>query len=284
MNALQRRHLFVHVPKTGGTTMGQILLRNFGASFYSYYGLWDLRQLEKSDVVSILDLHPQYRCIASHMFSLDLPFESPKWNISAFAFVRHPVERALSLYFHIVQMNQKNGQLKYAQQIEPFFDKVFDEKIDLGFFDYQTRFLFPYDDPSLVSGKIDCLIRSKKILLAPLERFTEACLLLEKRFPNDFRDTAFSKIYMKSPRNQEIPIGLQKRILENNQSDLELYNSCLSQFDEQLAEEFEERYNLEKAKADHALRSQKLRQREKMEQLRNSITRSFGNLLGRFIK
>lgn len=264
--------------------MGQILLRNFGASFYSYYGLWDLRQLEKSDVVSILDLHPQYRCIASHMFSLDLPFESPKWNISAFAFVRHPVERALSLYFHIVQMNQKNGQLKYAQQIEPFFDKVFDEKIDLGFFDYQTRFLFPYDDPSLVSGKIDCLIRSKKILLAPLERFTEACLLLEKRFPNDFRDTAFSKIYMKSPRNQEIPIGLQKRILENNQSDLELYNSCLSQFDEQLAEEFEERYNLEKAKADHALRSQKLRQREKMEQLRNSITRSFGNLLGRFIK
>jgi hypothetical protein len=274
----------VHVPKTGGTTMGQILLRNFGASFYSYYGLWDTKQLSKGDVSGILKLHPQYRCIASHMFSLDLPYESKIWELSAFSFVRHPVDRALSLYFHNVRMNQESSANDYVKKIEPFFEKVFAEKIDPGFFDYQTRFFLPNGECESPVEKILELVRGRKVLLAPLDRFADACLLLEKRFPHDFINTAFTRMHMKSPRNQEIPRWLEDKILEHNQRDLELFDSVAKIFTEQCMEYFPDENALELAKANFAKRVDYLRQREKMEHLRNRITRGFGDLLGRIFK
>ena len=113
--------------------MGQILLRNFGAAFYSYYGLWDTKQLSKEDVSGILTLHPQYRCIASHMFSLDLPYESKIWELSAFSFVRHPVDRAFSLYFHNVRMNQESGVNDYVKKSNLFSKKSLLKKLTMDF-------------------------------------------------------------------------------------------------------------------------------------------------------
>lgn len=278
------RHLFVHVPKTGGTTLGQILLRNFGPAFYSYYGLWDTRQFSREDVAGMLDLHPQFRCIASHMFSLDLPFDSKKWDLSAFAFVRHPVDRALSLYFHNVRMNQTINSNDYVKTIEPFFEKVFAEKIDPGFFDYQTRFFLPNERSQSPVEKILELVRGRKVLLAPLDLFADACLLLEKRFPHDFVNTAFTKVHMKSPRDQPIPSWVEEKILEHNPDDLELFTSVKKIFLQQLSEHFSDETALELAKSDFAKRVEHLRQREKMEHLRNRITRGFGDFLGRILK
>ncbi len=264
--------------------MGQILLRNFGPAFYSYYGLWDIRQFQSADVSGMLDLHPQFRCIASHMFSADLPFDSVKWDVRAFAFLRNPYERALSLYFHNVRMNKESGATGYVQGIEDFFNKVLTEKIDLGFFDFQTRFLMPGENPEFRVRRILELVHSGRLLLAPLEMFTEACLLLEQVYPEDFRNAAYTKVHMKSPRGQEIPEGLEAQILENNQFDFELYESVSRIFLDQLREVFPNEDVLHDAKENFAGRVEYLRQREKMEQTRNKITRSFGNLLGRIIK
>jgi hypothetical protein len=218
------------------------------------------------------------------MFSLDLPYESAKWELSAFSFIRHPVDRALSLYFHNVRMNQESIENEYVKKIEPFFEKVFKEKIDPGFFDYQTRFFLPQADFASAVQNIVELVRDRKVLLAPLNRFADACLLLEKRFPDDFVDAAFTRLHMQSPRDQEIPRWVKDKILEHNPRDLELFNSVTKIFSEQFAEHYCDETALAVAKTDFTNRIENLRQREKMEHLRNRITRGFGDLLGRILK
>jgi hypothetical protein len=181
-------------------------------------------------------------------------------------------------------MNQESSANEYVKKIEPFFEKVFAEKIDSGFFDYQTRFFLPNGESESPVEKILDLVRGRKVLLAPLDRFADACVVLEKRFPHDFINTTFTRMYMKSHRNQEIPRWLEDKILENNQRDLELFDSVAKIFTEQCMEYFPDENALELAKANFAKRVDYLRQREKMEHLRNRITRGFGDLLGRIFK
>ena len=281
---MHRRHLFIHIPKTGGTTMGQILRRNFGAGFYSYYGLWDTRQFSEEDVAGMLDLHPQFRCIASHMFSTRLPFESPTWEVRAFAFIRKPFDRALSLYFHNVRMNRENGGSGYAQQIEPFFEKVLRERVDSGFFDFQTRFLTAQEPTASGVQKILDLVRSGNLILAPLERFIDACLVLENVFPDDLRNTAFTKSHMQSPREQAIPPKLEERLLDCNPHDQQLYEVACSLFEKKTNALFSGPEGLETAKRDFARRVDILKKQERNEQLRNQMTSWFGNLVGKVLK
>jgi hypothetical protein len=234
------KFIFCHIPKSGGTTMGKILERNFGAGFYPYYGLWDRYMFEAADVAGMCDLHPQYTCLASHLFSLDLPYDSPRFTFRAFSFLRHPVERALSLYFYSFRMARENPGYQPPGSIEEFFAPILDKKTDGRFFDGQMQFLSNQKPAAWPLEKIDRLMAEQRVLLAPCERFDDACLLLEHRFPHAFRNAAYGRSRNRSDRREPVKEDLRQRLAEANPRDMDLYAMVCDRFAAAVREELGE--------------------------------------------
>lgn len=228
------RFLFCHVPKAGGTTMGRILRRNFGKAFYPYYGIYDHYPFSARDIAGMCDLHPHFTCIASHLFSLDIPFEHPRWDFRALSFVRDPVERALSLFFYSVHLAEKSPGGPHPGTIEEFFEPILSgKKQDRRFFDAQTNFLARRDPAGLDLARVETLVEADQLVLAPLDRFDDTCLLLENLFPTHFRDTAYPALENRAPRSQEVPDKLRERLRDANPMDSLLHQTAMRVFENQ---------------------------------------------------
>jgi len=264
--------------------MGRILHRNFGAKFYAYYGLWDTRFFNAADVHGMLELNQQIDCIASHMITLDLPYNSKTFDINAISFVRDPVERVLSLYFHSLRMTKEVGGETTNESVDKFFERVFSEQKEKRFIDAQYRFLtHGFEDDDRLS-KIKELIRSRKILIAPLERFDETCLVLEARFPNFFKNTCYTSRGMISPRNQEVSELLRSKILKANPLDSNLYNIVKQEFNNICDDELGGAEKLQILMKDYKQRAIKLAKIEKMEKLRNTVINFLSDKVGRILR
>ena len=264
--------------------MGRILHRNFGAKYYAYYGIWDTRFFNAADVRGMLELNQQIDCIASHMITLDLPYNSRTFDINALSFVRDPVERVLSLYFHSLRMAKEVGGETTNESVVSFFERVFSEQRERRFINAQYRFLtHGFDDDDRLS-KIKELIRSRKILIAPLERFDETCLVLEARFPNYFKNTSYTSRGMLSPRNQEVSELVRSKILESNSMDISLYNIVNKEFDRICDDELGGAEKLQVLMKDYKKRAIKLAKIEKMEKLRNTVINFLSDKVGRILR
>lgn len=246
---LPQKFIFSHIPKSAGTLFGQILERNFRKRFYPYYGLWDNRFFTKEDVAGMCDLHPQYQCLASHMFTLQLPFESKRFDFRAITFVRDPVERALSLYFYAFRMAKMNPDYKPPGSIDQFFNEVLEKKSDGRFFNDQFRFLSGgVTDKSLFSD-IEELAGLGKLLIAPVDRFDDACLLLEDTYPEHFKNMAYARRSNVAERKQKVSKELRECLAEVNQADLQLFTLASAVFERQFEKVFTNARVLEQKRA-----------------------------------
>jgi hypothetical protein len=251
--AMKNKFIFCHVPKAAGTTMGRILKRNFGRAFYPYYGLYDHHMFTAYEVERILDLYPQYHCIASHMFSLRLPYDSANHKIHAFAFIRHPVDRVLSLYHYALKLCIDNPGSKHPGSLDEFYANILsDNQADGRFFDGQVRFLSGFGEESLQVEDLLGLAEKNGVLLAPTAAFDDACMLLEKRHPESFADASYPGRENIAPRNEEISEDLRSRILEVNEADAELFLRVGEIFSRRLNDELGR--GLEEARADYKRR------------------------------
>lgn len=250
---MNERFIFSHVPKAAGTTMGRILKRNFGSSFYSYYGLYDHHMFTADEVGSILRSYPQYRCIASHMFSLRLPYDSQDCAIRAFAFVRHPLDRVVSLYHYAIKLCQDNPGSKHPGSMEEFYGNLLrGNEEDRRFFNGQLHFLSGGGENALPVDELLELSVKNRVLIAPTDQFDDACMLLERWYPESFRDASYPGRQNAAPREQEIPASLEEKILEANALDLELFTKVSRIFGDSIRKEFSS--DLEVARADYARR------------------------------
>ena len=264
--------------------MGRILHRNFGLRFHAYYGLWDTRFFDAADVQGMLEMNQQIDCIASHMITLDLPYNSKTFDINAISFVRDPVERVLSLYFHSLRMAKEVGAEASNVGIDNFFEKVLSEQRERRFIDAQYRFLTHGIEGDDKLSQIRDLIRSKKILIAPLERFNETCLLLETRFPDYFKNTSYTSRKMLSPRNQEVTELVRSKILESNRMDSDLYKMVAQEFEKNCNDELGGAAKMQVLMNDFKQRGIKLAKIEKMENMRNAVINFFSDKVGRILR
>jgi hypothetical protein len=65
----------VHVPKAGGSTLRQLMNRNFGKGYYNSVSLLESKQYTRQDVYEIAKSQPWLRCMSDHKLSLDLPYD-----------------------------------------------------------------------------------------------------------------------------------------------------------------------------------------------------------------
>lgn len=186
---LRQVWLHVHVPKAGGSTLRQLMNRNFGKGFYNSNSLLETRQYSREDVSEIIRCHPWVKCFSDHKLSLDLPYQHEHAKVFALGYVRDPVDRFISRYFfhrHFEEVNCIAQRLSFrefahAELVQQDVHPQTNSQI------YFLNGGQSFEDLTVVRKALG----TGQAFLFPIERFDESCICLERLFPNSFSDLSY---------------------------------------------------------------------------------------------
>ncbi|MEM7453092.1 MAG: sulfotransferase family 2 domain-containing protein [Planctomycetota bacterium] len=198
---MRRVWLHVHVPKAGGSTLRQLMNRNFGDGYYNSNSLLETKQYTCDDVSEIVRCHPWVKCFSDHKISLDLPYDHEHAEVFALSYVRDPVERFISRYFfhrHFEEVNCIAQRMSFrdfanAELVEQYVHPQTNSQI------YFLNGGRGNEDMSVISDAMN----SGRAHLFPIERFDESCIFLEKMYPLEFSDLSYVRANV-SKRDAEI--------------------------------------------------------------------------------
>ncbi|MEX0330165.1 MAG: sulfotransferase family 2 domain-containing protein [Puniceicoccaceae bacterium] len=221
----------IHIPKCAGTTFTSILRANFKESFLDGRSVLSDRTFKysASQVSEILSQFPNCQCLSDHKLSLRLPWDSQ--NLKVIAFVRNPVERFLSHYYYCRKQSETCFDLEAKQlDLEQYTEEVLFRNPKQDLKNGQCYHLFGREG-EFDFGFLKRLIEQNLLMLIPLERFKDACILLEKQYPEYFKDCSFVKMNttrrnLRHTDNQK----LNQKILSSMEKDKELYQLARESF------------------------------------------------------
>ena len=238
--------LHVHVPKCAGVTFNSILQRNFGRAFAEDYGLLNNFKYSPNQVLQMISGYPYLRCVASHRFSLHLPFETEAANVRAIVFARDPVEWVASTYFY--HRSQPNTLVPLAKSHD--FEGYVRERFAAAKPDSigQTKFLAQVGGEEGLA-QVRSSLETQKVLLFPVELFEESCIALEALFPRYFRDCGY-KPANASRRDQPVPPHIRECIEPVLSADFKLHSLAMEQHNARMQHLFSDAATLAERRKD----------------------------------
>lgn len=125
----------VHIPKTGSTSLRYTLTEHFDNSLHLIYGEKPMNdapetRYKKLKVLAESELHNKYTgidCIYGHFLPYRFNLLAKQREIKFFIWFRHPVQRCISTYYHIIN----NAQ---SLRDRPFSRSVIHEKWNINKF------------------------------------------------------------------------------------------------------------------------------------------------------
>jgi hypothetical protein len=209
----------IHIWKTGGTSFLTICRENFGKSFHRDNMLVQDWFLSAQQLRWLLEYHDWVRCYSCHMLSGELPYDTDVAKVIGVAFVRNPVDRFISSY-NFQRGDKYRGGIAKDHNFDEFYKKAIVDTVNPMWRDGQTFVLGGSgtdDGMSLVSERV----KNGQIILLPTERFDESCILLERLFPEDFKDCSYIR-YNVSQRNEVISEHQRAAISQYMNTDFKL--------------------------------------------------------------
>lgn len=210
----------VHVPKAGGSTLRQLMNRNFGKGYYNSVSLLESKQYRCDEVQLIANSQGWLQCMSDHKLSLDLPYDHDQRLVHALTFVREPVDRFVSRYFY-----HRKAEIDCAAKTTDFREFVQYELLDgnvepqvasqLHFLNYgRSRSELDFVESTLETGRV---------FLFPVEKFDEAAVCLETQFPETFQDLSYLPVNQ-AARDRRVSDEDLQLVRENVAGDLPLHD------------------------------------------------------------
>ncbi len=232
---LRQVWLHVHVPKAGGSTLRQLMNRNFGEGFYNSNSLLETKQYSCDEVSEIIRCHPWVQCLSDHKLSFDLPFEQEHASVFALGYVRDPVERFISRYFfhrHFEEVNCIAQRLSFGEfaNAELVLKEAHPQTNSQIYFLNGGR---SFDDMKV----IDDALATGKAFLFPIERFDESCICLEQLFPTVFSDLSYVRANV-SKKDAVITAADRELALRYLKTDYPIYKKAEEFLDQTLDRAF----------------------------------------------
>jgi hypothetical protein len=209
---------FVHIPKTGGSTVKFVLRNTFGLHHCDARACGRSPRLHPADLALARRVHPGLRSISGH--SLIHPTERLE-GVLFFTFLRDPVTRVASAYAHHVRGNRRKSRGEPVLTLEQFLAK---ERAG----GWQTFQVSGSDDPE----KAKAILRDRFLCIGLMERFDESLAVLAALSPHPIdtryerkntapKDDPVKRSVIEDPRNRAL-------VEAANRSDRVLYDWAAS--------------------------------------------------------
>jgi hypothetical protein len=248
VNWLTRRHsrkrtaakamIFLHIPKTGGTTVFHIVQENFDPNtVFVTYANPQQRSFDEY-IAQPMDNKPEIRVVFGHMnFGMHRHLQVP---FSYATILRHPVDRMISHYYYILR----------CQPNHPYHHAIKRDNLDVAqyacrrlsneFDNHQVRALaatkgVPYGkltrhDLQLAMDNLDRWFS----VVGVLDHFDQFTTELKAEFKLQIIGRVKRNVTLERPSVSDLSQSEYDRILGENALDMELYEYVKSQVEERM--------------------------------------------------
>jgi hypothetical protein len=206
--------VFVHMHKTGGTTVSHILRSSFGVRHCQvepWHARWTGPYFSAEDLQRVRRLYPNLKSIAGHRVSAFNDLHANGTEFKYFTLVRDPVKLCASRFQFKVQISGKEN-LEFEKWIQQDWPR-----------NHQTKMLAGATD---VNEAIR-IIKEKNIFVGMTERFDESMVLLKALVANEL-NISYRPVNVAPKNSIKERLLSNKRtrqmLIESQQADLELYN------------------------------------------------------------
>jgi hypothetical protein len=186
---MKRVFFHVHIWKTGGTSFLNVCRENFGKGFHRDIMLIQDWFLSTQQLRWLLNYHDWIRCYSCHMLSGELPYDMDDTEVIGVSFVRDPVNRFVSSYSFQRGDTYRGGVAK-KHNFDSFYKKVLMETGNPMWRNGQT-YILGGERTEFGIDRISKRLANDQLVLLPTERFDESCMVLEKLFPENFKDCSY---------------------------------------------------------------------------------------------
>ncbi|OQX65830.1 MAG: hypothetical protein B5M55_02680 [Desulfococcus sp. 4484_242] len=240
--------IFVHIPKTAGTTLLRIIERQFPLDQRCHISLYPTNRDEELGIERLRQLTPgnrqTIRCLEGHMpFGLHRFLQKVPRPLVV---LRDPVERMISSHYFVLSLGKQNPHyLTYVKNSLEDFTDFMDMRNEVNL---QTRYISGSIDienprPPYPPLPFEALDMAKKHLATQFEvvglteRFDETLLLMRESF--GFSNVFYVKrnITRVRPRKNEIPDETIEMIKRVSRPDMELYRFAKELFEQRIRKE-----------------------------------------------
>ncbi|RPJ49700.1 MAG: hypothetical protein EHJ95_08380 [Methanobacteriota archaeon] len=219
--------VFLHLPKTAGSTIRDVLTRNYRAD-----KLFRVKVRNREFYLARLSIETRLRdfdCVFGHFgYGIHRYIHN---DCQYFTMLRDPIQRVISLYFFA--LHKKDHPLHKAVALNRMSLEDFaDSGIGPGINNHQTRLLAAVDgrykrvfDPAEIGEDQFSMARKNLEGMAAVgltEMFDESLLLFANKF--GWRDIRYTRLNVSARQKGEVTPYAIERIMANNEYDLRLYD------------------------------------------------------------
>ncbi|NGY80954.1 sulfotransferase family 2 domain-containing protein [Bacillus megaterium] len=205
--------IYLHIPKTGGTTLTQIICNQYKNNYHHYPG----------DVFSYNERMSLADTLCGH-----LPFGAHSYIPRPFTYItllRNPIEQVISWFYF-------RYKSPHYDPFEGDFEKyIGDEQFNSTTVNLQTRFLCGKDEPSLETAKNNLMKYFS--IVGVTELFDESIFLMKKEL--GWRNINYKKQNVNYNRPQQnFPQSVINKVIKKNEIDIQLYEFAKKMLEERI--------------------------------------------------